>query len=510
MTDADRHDGVSKSRPKDAPRWTVPVVLGVLLLSFGLRVLWLTDQSIWYDEAFDILYAQKPWMTILKQSVNDTMPPFHYFVLHAWMWIGESEFVLKLFSVYAGVLATAVAYAVGRRLLGWRVALGAVLLLAVAPFQVYYAREVRMYSQLLLASLLSAYAFLRCVGDLQDSSPGAYSQDWRDWALLVGTVSLAVYTHTLGFLTPLALGIAGLAFRWQEKGFWLRLVLSATGVVVLVAPWLLFVLPAQASRVTQTFWVSRPSIVEPVVTLYLLLVGYAIPASLSFVGLFVTLALVGIALYQIRYHRSRMLVLVVVWLFVPVVLVWGISQWAPMYLDRVFIGSAPALYILLAWGLLRMPRVLRWVLVAALVGTVCLSLGYYYLEDRYHKPPMRDVARYVSERAAAGDVVLHTGDSSFLTFAYYAPSLDQALAAGDPEHQAGSARAQSLALLGYVAEDADAIVCEHDRVWLVVAPDHSALFQTQLAADLAGRYDGQLVNEFGGIRVLLLRGGGSD
>jgi hypothetical protein len=328
--------------------------------------------------------------------------------------------------------------------------------------------------------------------------------------LLVGAVSLAVYTHTLGFLTPFALGIATLAFRWKEKGYWLRLVASALAVLVLVAPWLFLVLPAQASRVTQTFWVSRPSVVEPVVTLYLLLVGYAIPASLSFVGLFVTLAMTGIALYQIRYHRSRSIVLLVLWSFVPIALVWGISQWAPMYLDRVFIGSAPALYMLLSWGLLRMPRVLRGVLVVALLGMVCLSLGHYYVDDQYHKPPMRDVARFVSDHAAPGDVVLHTGDSSFLTFAYYAPTLGQALAAGDPEHQAGSARAQSLALLGYAVEDADTVASTHDRVWLVVAPDHSAAFQTQLAAGLARDYGGQPMAEFGGIRVLLLQGGHSE
>jgi hypothetical protein len=149
-------------------------------------------------------------------------------------------------------------------------------------------------------------------------------------------------------------------------------------------------------------------------------------------------------------------------------------------------------------------------LVVALLGMVCLSLGHYYVDDQYHKPPMRDVARYVSEHAAPGDMVLHTGDSSFLTFAYYAPMLDQALAAGDPEHQADSARAQSLALLGYVAEDADAVAYTHDRVWLVVAPDHSAAFQTQLAASLQERYNGRQMAEFGGIRVVLLQGGRSE
>ena len=145
-----------------SPRGYVFVVTGIVLLSAGLRMLRLLDQSIWYDEAFDVLYAQKPLSGILNAAKRDTMPPLHYVLLHLWMQVGDQELVARLFPVYMGVLATAAVYPIGSRLLGPEVGLGGALLTAVSPFQVYYAREVRMYSQMLLLALVSVLFLLRC------------------------------------------------------------------------------------------------------------------------------------------------------------------------------------------------------------------------------------------------------------------------------------------------------------------------------------------------------------
>ena len=42
----------------------------IVLLGAGLRMFRLLDQSIWYDEAFDVLYAQKPVSGIDRGSVS--------------------------------------------------------------------------------------------------------------------------------------------------------------------------------------------------------------------------------------------------------------------------------------------------------------------------------------------------------------------------------------------------------------------------------------------------------
>ena len=480
-------------------------IVSILLVSMGLRVFRLAEQSIWYDEAFDILFAQKPWSVIWAQAVNDTMPSLHYLLLHTWMSLGPDEFFAKLFSVYLGLLAVAVTFVVGRRLFGPKVGLGGALLMAVSPFQIYYAREVRMYSQLLFFGVLSVFFFVRCLGEIGNGHGDAFSTRWRDWLGLVLSTSLLVNSHTLGFIVPLTVGAVALVLRWRQRGFVWRLLLSGVAVCILASPWLLFVLPAQLGRVARTFWVSRPSLMSPLVTLYLFLVGHSVPPTWSAVALFSTLGLSVVAICEVRKRFSQSVALLLVWLFAPIVIVWCVSLISPIYLDRLFITGAPAFYLLLVLGFESMPRVLRWLLGGVLGVMMLLSLCHFYFDPGYQKPPMRDAVLYVADHYEPGDVVLHTGDSSFLTFVVYRSDWQQALVQGDPDHVDGAARSESLKLLGLEAVTPDEIVKGHRRTWLVVAPDHSVEFQEQVADRLLATYSGQEMTNLRGIRIYLLR-----
>ncbi len=482
----------------------IGLLIGLLLLGAFLRLFRLADQSIWYDEAFDVLLAQRPLTFILAQTVNDTMPPLHYVLLHLWMRIGDGEVIVKLFSAFMGILGTAAIYPLGRRLVGPRASLSGLLLMAVSPFQVYYAREVRMYSQLLFTSLMAGLFVLRCLGDQVRDPTGSPSSRWTDWVGLIGFSTLAVYTHTFGLLVPLALGSAALVRGRRDRAFLGRLVLSGAAVVVLALPWALWVLPTQASRVAQTFWVARPSAWAPISTLHMFLVGYTLPVVWVPVSLFAVLSTGAIALYQALRARRWAVTFLLVWLAGPILLVWAVSQWIPVYLDRLFIAGAPALYLLLGWSTGRMPRALRYALLGLLVGVICVSLGHYYYDRAYHKPPMRDVARYVASHARPGDVVLHTGDSSFLTAHYYQPKLEQFLASGDPDHRPGSARATALSLLGFSTVPVEQVSAAHERLWLVTALDHSVEFQSQVTEELLGERSLAWSANIGGVWVRLL------
>jgi mannosyltransferase len=520
------------------PKWYVYGMAGVVLLGFGLRLFRLMDQSLWYDEAFDVLFAQGTLDNILAGAKNDTMPPLHYLLLHAWMWLGAGEFVVKLFPVWLGVLATAVAYPLGRRLLDPHAALGGALLTALSPFQVHYAREVRMYSQLLLFGTLSVLFLVRCMDGCAAQGAGHRLRRWADRTGLVGFTTLAVYTHTLGFLTPLSVGAAALVLGWRDRRFVRRLLAGGVAVVLLATPWLLFVLPGQVSRVVSVFWVARPSVLAPLVTLHMFLAGYAVPPAWMPAALLVTLSVTAVALYRALralIHRGtndlvvacsegkppvdgsegtvhspssgvarQRLALLLAWLLGPICLVWLLSLFAPMYLDRLFITSGLALYLLVAWGLARVPRGLGYTLGALLVGVVALSLGHYYLNPAYHKPPMRAAAAYVADAALPGDVVLHTSDGSLLPFAYYQPRLKQSLVAGDPEHRPGTARAQSLRLLGYAPVKLEQALDAPAQVWLVVALDHSVEFQTEVLRQIRGVRVLSSTATIGGIQVYLL------
>ena len=351
---------------------------------------------------------------------------------------------------------------------------------------------------------MSVLFIVRCMQGQDESDGRRIPLHWADWAGLIVFTALTVYTHTLAFLVPLFVGAAALALNRHKAHFVWAVLFSGLAVALCASPWIGLVLPAQASRVVQDFWVERPSALAPFVTLHMFLVGYAIPAAWIPMSLFVTLALGAIAAYQAVRVRDRPLVFLLAWLLGPIAGVWILSMFAPMYLDRLFIASAPALYLLLSWSLEHMPRGLAYALGAGLLTLVLLSLGQYYYNVRYHKPPMRTAAGYVAGLAAPGDLVLHTSDGSLLPFSFYEPQLEQAPIAGDPEHAPGSVRAESLDILGFEPLEPGQAISWPGRVWLVVALDHSIAYQRRMTERLLeGR---KLAHEtgIGGIGVYLL------
>ena len=121
-------------------RW---LLLLILLLAVALRIYRLDAQSIWYDEGLSIQIArQDPAQAITLSAMTDH-PPLHTLLLGIWMRLaGESDFVVRYFSVFCGVLVVALTYTLGKRY-DERAGLIAAGLMAIAPLAVYYSQETR-------------------------------------------------------------------------------------------------------------------------------------------------------------------------------------------------------------------------------------------------------------------------------------------------------------------------------------------------------------------------------
>jgi hypothetical protein len=145
--------------------------IGILLLAFALRVAFLAQRPLWYDEAFSVLLAERDFASIVRGTAVDVQPPLYYVLLHAWLGLnrwgeslfaptdwGENVFGLRLLSVALSLLVVALVYALARRWFSERVAVWAMLFTALAPFQIYHAQELRMYALFALGALLYAYA----------------------------------------------------------------------------------------------------------------------------------------------------------------------------------------------------------------------------------------------------------------------------------------------------------------------------------------------------------------
>lgn len=164
---------------------------GLLLLAFGLRVATLNGREFWFDEALSATISAMGWKSTLAyvQDMPFEHPPLYYLILYPWQRLaGASEFALRFFSVFWGVLFIPLLYRLVRRLSDRRLGYGAAFLAALAPFMVAYSQEARMYTLLPCLAVEALYLFLQAID--RPGQPG-----W--WLLYAGVLIAGMATHYL-------------------------------------------------------------------------------------------------------------------------------------------------------------------------------------------------------------------------------------------------------------------------------------------------------------------------
>src|SRR5215216_4240420 len=209
----------------------------VILLAVALcvRLLGIAARPIWYDEAFSILFSEKGLSAMLYGTLapagvgSADIHPLGYYTL-LWLWMklfGESLLAARLLSILAGLISVYLVYLIASEALAdARTALTSMLFVALAPFQIHYAQEIRMYSFLAMWLLLATYAYQR----------GAKSGNWKWWSIFSVAAALAQYTHHLAafYLFALAL-LPVLQKNWKTAQ---AVALAGIGALVLYGPWL--------------------------------------------------------------------------------------------------------------------------------------------------------------------------------------------------------------------------------------------------------------------------------
>jgi mannosyltransferase len=169
----------------------------IFLLLFGaaLRLYELDGKGLWYDELGTALYTtpDKSLLEVVHGPLEVPViaaPPLYFLSTHLLRQVSETDFLLRLPSVYYGVLAIAAMFILGKALLGCREGLVGAFLLAISSFHLRYSQEARYYSLLVLLAMFSLYFFYR----------GLHEKGKLCWVGYVLSTSLAVYTHLFSLL----------------------------------------------------------------------------------------------------------------------------------------------------------------------------------------------------------------------------------------------------------------------------------------------------------------------
>jgi uncharacterized membrane protein len=406
-------------------------------------------------------------LTPTAGGAADIHPLLYYVTLDGWMALfGTTVFSARLYSVLLGVATVAGVYGLTRQLFSSGVGLAAAAITTLAPFHVQYSQEARMYSLLALLLVGATWLFVRAM---------QVRSGWRG-ALAFGLLAaLAMYTQQLAAFYLAALALLPLVQRDMRLLRWVAL--GGVVALVLYLPWLVQ-LPAQWGKIGAYYWVPIPNIARFLLTLRVFFAGGSEPppttALLMLGGALVVVALliVQVAFAARRLSRdSRHSLTFVLWLAVLTpLLMWVVSQFRPVYLERALLPSALMLYIALGWLLTasRLPRVLAGAIALVLLAIAIPSLHSLYTWDRFPNSPFRPAAAQIADAWQAGDVVVHQSKLSALPMVVYAPTLDQRFVRDIPGSPEDTLAEPTRDVLGIPAlECVEAAGAGTSRVWYV-------------------------------------------
>ena len=316
--------------------------------------------SFWLDEGLSVGIASHPLTDIPSLLRQDGAPPLYYLVLHLWMLaFGTSEEAVRGLSLLFSLLAVPVTFWAADGLFGRRAAWAAGVLAATSSYLMYYSREARMYTLLVLLVLVCVTAFTH-----------AFVFGRRRWLPVVALSLVAtLYTHNWGLY--LAVGLAAAGGLVVVAGTDRRRVLVDGGIVtaavaVAYAPWVP-TLVYQAAN-TGAPWSQTPDVGNLFAVLGSILGHTGVIIAFTLVGL---PALVALGRRWRSGGEALAAAALGVILGVSLVVSWLSSLLEPAWAGRYFGVFLPPVFLLMALGLARERR--RGMLALGLIALLAAS-----------------------------------------------------------------------------------------------------------------------------------------
>ncbi len=463
----------------------IPLALLALLtlVAGALRRYHLGQQSLWFDEADLVIRAREPLGQLLRNFVHPgENGPLYTLGLACWMKVfGTSEVAVRLPSAIAGTLAIPAFYGLGRALRGSRLGLIAAALLTISPYAHWYAQDAKMYSLLVLLTIVSTWLLLIAV-----------RRGGAAWFAYGVVAAATLFVHaTFIFLLVAHIAVAVVLWRrgdgvWPagREARWLGIII---GIAVLpLAVWGVAFAAGHVPtwQVQATPWaIVRRMLVEFSVT-------HRADASTQQWGvtLAVALAALGVGLTWYAAPRSASGATTTAWspramigivlgiTLIPGLLFLLISLRQPVFEPRYLTVVLPGFLLLVALGL---DGLLRWRptwLLAAMGGCAVVWLASMPLRDVNlstlpQKEDWREAYRHLGEHARAGDGVVVYPGYLRTTYDYYAlrfPALRD-LPVITPPSLAPETDISDRALVAFFASNTRG----WERAWLVESPERA-------------------------------------
>jgi len=202
----------------------------ITCIAIYLRMINIVSEQLWHDEAGTIYYANSTWEHLYREVSAEKNPILYYTILKLWISVfGQSIFATRLLSVIFSVLTIPVLFYLGKEIKNEKLSLIMIFLYAISPFSIWYANEVRMYSLLHLLFTIDLYFAIKCVKNPIERKYYAYFSI---------TAVCLIYTHYIGVVYLIILGLGIFYFNRKEKNFYKNAFFSLIFIIICYLPWI--------------------------------------------------------------------------------------------------------------------------------------------------------------------------------------------------------------------------------------------------------------------------------
>lgn len=478
----------------------------IVMFSAIIRLLFLTDRYLWCDEASSVLISRHNVDSLLFHAAFDVHPPLYYLLLHGWMiLLGDSITAVRSLSLLFGILTVALVIALTRWLANEHTALLAGWFVALMPMAVHYSQETRMYALLGMLTLAAAFALMMWV-----KTP-TNNRYLVAYALLM---TFSFYTHYFTIFIVITHWIAVIILSCQSHkttcylklpGWWF----ANLAIAVAYLPWLpvlfnLLTHMAQLRAGNDIGWIP-PVTWRDLPAMYWHFFtgnnGQGFPSIILWLAAGCFIGTVGrISLCNGEYERY--LLILFCNLVIPVMLVFIISWWMPLFIDRYFFFSSLSIPPLLAVLLTRAKKTVCgfWFIIF----TLLFGYGLYH-NNPTHIDEFKPLVNYINTRYQPNDAVVVSKMFDYLSYVYYNKRDYRTFLYTPPNVHGTSGRPNAYGFGSLFYAQADQTYIDtlttlskcHHRVWLIsggnFSQDYPLPSEWQNIADFrSGRFQVQL------------------
>lgn len=438
----------------------------ILIAGTILRFFDLGRFAPWYDEALCIFQSER-LLPLINGTGLSNNPPLYFIILYFWRLINPHFMFLRSFSVLTGIASIWLVYRIGRRVYSRQAGLIAALLLACSPMHIYYSQEIKMYS---LNCMLVLSAILVMLNYIEKTY-------LKSLILLALLHAVMIYTHYYLFIVIIVTNLFMMYLIWNQKMKSAHWLIFNTLILFSYIPWLIvFSRHLNLTIGYVTSYIPHPGLNNLFYSLKNFSVGFHSarvvywPIFLVFMG-----ALMLVIRYTIKVRHLLIGFLILMFCF-PICIIFLISQFQPLYLDRYFLYTLPTYLILCGIGLATINGQLKYLMLVLMIGGELISLpGMYrssipYLHQiigEHDRQPVQQAVEFLKKTMIQDDRIIHNCRCTNLSFEVMWPERLQPLVMGEPTE----AFCEPLDWIhsNMVPIRADEFFKLGDRVWLVLA-----------------------------------------